>query len=166
MEGRSGSFRIRISHPSSAGGRRNSRKSIRVAVKVAVRPSRVCLSWRSGDGELQTEGPDPMRPSTRNAERKVSARGERSSTTFADPWAGATPWLSPVGIGSPTSLLNFLRLLAQGREVNHRAANEGRSDLKRSLPRRDSSQDVVVFAQLRWSHAWLPVEDLQIPGAT
>ena len=39
VEDRGGSFRIQISQASSAGGRRNSRKSIRVAVKVAVRRS-------------------------------------------------------------------------------------------------------------------------------
>src|SRR5712692_7725630 len=63
-------------------------------------------------------------------------------------------------------LLQLSRTLAQGCEVDQRAADENRSDLERSLPGRDGSGDVVVFAQLRYSHARLPVEDLQIPGTT
>ena len=59
----------------------------------------------------------------------------------------------------------FLRLLAQGREVDHGTANEGRRDFKRSLSRRDGSQDVIVFTQLGRDYADVPVEDLQIPGA-
>ncbi len=42
VEGRGGSFHIRISHPSSAGGRRNSRKSVRVAGRVG--------GWRGANG--------------------------------------------------------------------------------------------------------------------
>src|SRR5712692_877327 len=61
-------------------------------------------------------------------------------------------------------LLNFLRLLAQGREVDHRAAHQGRRYLEVPLPRRDGSEDVVVFTQLHWSHSGVPVEDLQVPG--
>src|SRR5437870_13845990 len=60
--------------------------------------------------------------------------------------------------------LNFLRLLAQGREVDHRAAHQGRRYLEGPLTRRDGSEDVVVLAQLHWSHAGVPVEDLQVPG--
>src|SRR5712691_3103568 len=61
-------------------------------------------------------------------------------------------------------LLTFLRLLAQSREVDHRAAHEGRRYLERPLPRRNGREDVVVLAQLPRSHAGVPVEDLQIPG--
>src|SRR5258708_25177405 len=54
---------------------------------------------------------------------------------------------------------------AEGREVDHRAPNQGRGDFERSTPGRDGRQDVVVFAQLEWRDARVPMEDLQIPRA-
>src|SRR5712692_3876674 len=68
-------------------------------------------------------------------------------------------------VAAGTSLLSFLRLLTQGCEIDHWAANQSRRDFERPLPRRDGSEDVVVFTELDRSHSGVPVEDLQIPGA-
>src|SRR6266851_6836493 len=77
-------------------------------------------------------------------------------------WSGRFRPSAPV-VAAGTSLLNVLRLLTQGCEIDHRAANQGRRDFERPLPRRDGSEDVVVFTQLHWSHSGVPMEDLQIP---
>src|SRR6266849_5576304 len=67
-------------------------------------------------------------------------------------------------VAAVTSLLSFLRLLTQGCEIDHWASNQGRRDFERPLPRRDGSEDVVVFTEFHWSHSGVPVEDLQIPS--
>src|SRR6266851_3303136 len=104
----------------------------------------LCLVMKRGGGYS-------LRPS----DGMVNQKGADSRAQFRPP--------RPI-VAARTSLLNFLRLLAQGREVDHGAANQSRSDFKRSLPRRDGSEYVVVFAQFHRSHSGFPVEDLEIPG--
>ncbi len=72
LEGRGGSFHIRISTPSSAGGRRNSRKSIRVTVKVAVRRAESVHRCR-----LETAIGNRTRSSGTTGERAASRRARR-----------------------------------------------------------------------------------------
>src|SRR6266852_2664586 len=105
----------------------------------------LCLVMKRGGGYS-------LRPS----DGMVNQKGANTRAQFRPP--------TPI-VAARTSLLNFLRLLAQGREVDHRATYEHRCDFERSHSCPVGTSDVVVFAELHRSHARLPVEDLQIPGA-
>src|SRR5713226_5527940 len=104
----------------------------------------LCLVMKRGGGYS-------LRPS----DGMVNQKGANTRAQFRPP--------RPI-VAARTSLLNFLRLLAQGREVDHGAPHQDRCDFERSQSCFDGSGDVVVFAELYRSHARLPVEDLQIPG--
>src|SRR5262245_61817025 len=55
--------------------------------------------------------------------------------------------------------------LAEGGEVDDRAADQGRGDLERALAGGDRGQDVGVAGELGGGDAGVPVEDLQVPRA-
>src|SRR5712692_4644437 len=55
--------------------------------------------------------------------------------------------------------------LAEGGEVDDRAADEGRGDLERALAGCDRGEDVGVAGELGRRDAGVPVEDLQVPRA-
>src|SRR5229473_8027438 len=85
-------------------------------------------------------------------------------------FGGTSRGMAEIGLGEEGGLwsstppsLTFGNLLAQRREVDHRAADEGPGDLERSLPGGDGGEDIVVFAQLDGSDTRVPVKDLQIP---
>lgn len=59
----------------------------------------------------------------------------------------------------------LVRVLAQIREVDDRAADQDLGRLERALSGGYESEDVGVAAQLDGRHAGFPVEDLEVPGA-
>src|SRR5260370_30579195 len=55
--------------------------------------------------------------------------------------------------------------LAQIREVDDGAANQGCSHLQPTLARSDGVGDVAIAAELNGGEARVPVKDLEVPGA-
>ena len=61
--------------------------------------------------------------------------------------------------------LTFISVLAQVREVDDRAADQGRGDFKPTLASGDGVGDIDVAAQLVGGEARVPVKDREIPSA-